>query len=540
MHTLPYTWHGREIFLQIWDVSSAEVDAAQSSLHVLLCDQLDGIFFVFNVHRVSSIAAIDKWRHHLGKYVSAKEIPFFLISHKADLLQKRVMASDDIEAYAQAAGYKGWIWTVGRPSFGENERKPAVMHALERMVDQIDTNRTVMGSMKPKKQEKDLLQRYENDRGLDVVHTDDALHEFSMSLLRIPTKAITTLPREEKTQTPEEMSMEKQPPKHSYGGSWLMGNHKGMYLHLTSDSIIAPDESDLESEDKEDTYDFPFAKAKYLDDSRANEARNVIEGDSESELEDSGINADEDDDSEAWKFFAGSISRTKAEEILSTKEEGSFLLRRKDAQTLVLSYVGPSHIHHALIEYNRQRYYVGSSKSAQVSFSTLSRCLRSVRKYAFRGLVFARNVEFRVGTTEDAVLEHDLEVHERANQRVLGSPTAWRTRAHSGSGSSTASQRPSKDHGLQAHQEHVQIPPKTKIDELSTLFFEQLEARLTNLPVDQSTTLLEMAASEKKEWKSNQSMNAELQWRRLVRSMEAWNRIMVNLELPISIATAKS
>lgn len=98
---LPYTHKGEALLLKIWDVSSFEVDAAAASLHALLCEGLDGVFFVFNVHRVSSIAAVDKWRHIIGKYVSAKEIPFFLLSHKADLLQKRVMISDDIAAYAQ-------------------------------------------------------------------------------------------------------------------------------------------------------------------------------------------------------------------------------------------------------------------------------------------------------------------------------------------------------------------------------------------------------------------------------------------------------
>jgi hypothetical protein len=102
--TLPYTYKGESLLLHIWDVSSFEVDSAASSLHSLICEGLDGIFFVFNVHRVSSIAAIDKWRHNIGKHISAKEIPFFLLSHKADLLQKRVMISDDIAAYARVSG----------------------------------------------------------------------------------------------------------------------------------------------------------------------------------------------------------------------------------------------------------------------------------------------------------------------------------------------------------------------------------------------------------------------------------------------------
>lgn len=98
---MPYKHKHEEVLLHLWDVSSAEIDANASALHSLICEDLDGIFFVFNVHRVSSIAAIDKWRHCLAKYTSAREIPFFLLSHKADLLQKRVMTSDDIASYAR-------------------------------------------------------------------------------------------------------------------------------------------------------------------------------------------------------------------------------------------------------------------------------------------------------------------------------------------------------------------------------------------------------------------------------------------------------
>lgn len=103
VHALAFTdkSSGEEVLLHLWDVSSAEVDAGAASLHSLLCDGLDGVFFVFNVHRVSSIAAVDKWRHCLAKHTSAREIPFFLLSHKADLLQKRVMTSDDIASYAR-------------------------------------------------------------------------------------------------------------------------------------------------------------------------------------------------------------------------------------------------------------------------------------------------------------------------------------------------------------------------------------------------------------------------------------------------------
>lgn len=37
----------------------------------------------------------------------------------------------------QTAGYRGWMWTVGRSNFGENDKNPAVMNALARMVELI-------------------------------------------------------------------------------------------------------------------------------------------------------------------------------------------------------------------------------------------------------------------------------------------------------------------------------------------------------------------------------------------------------------------
>jgi hypothetical protein len=46
------------------------------------------------------------------------------------------------------------------------------------------------------------------------------------------------------------------------------------------------------------------------------------------------------------------------------KEEGTFLVRRKDARTLVLSYKGndDANVHHVLIEFQDQKFYIGSAK----------------------------------------------------------------------------------------------------------------------------------------------------------------------------------
>lgn len=593
--SVPYQHRGQELLLHLWDVSSAEVDASAASLHALLCEDLDGIFFVFNVHRVSSIAAIDKWRHCLAKYLSPKEIPCFLISHKADLLQKRVMTSEDIAAYAQAAGYKGWMWTVGRANFGENEKNPAVREALERMVEFICKDRIATEHLRLARLAKPVgvLETAGNPAPLEIIQTEDALHHFSTSLLRIPTKAITTLPRDENMMPINEKldpndGEEKQADKaavsaalrtdkrsSNYGGNWILGNDKGVYLRATNSSLLGNDETDDDSESVEE-FTFPFSNSRQLNEEEDAAAtaearrREKEEEDLERRREEEKAERDRRNDQEAWHFFAGSISRAHAEELLANREQGTFLLRRKDAQTLILSYVGADHVHHVLIEFSGQRYHIGSSKTSQsTSFTTLWKCLRSVRRYAYRGLVFSRNVDFSVVNKQELVIEDASFASGSATDATTpsGVPmtpgSIWRTRTRSGSSSSlgdrssnsnsrqasptTATRKARHTPGLQANQEQVQIPPQTRVDELSGEFYDHLAERLSYLAQLQKAEtpqaddklslsediapLLEMVAEEKSALRQVRGGNAETQWRQLVKNMEAWNRIVMNLEL---------
>ncbi|KAE8998867.1 hypothetical protein PF011_g14873 [Phytophthora fragariae] len=589
--SVTYKHRGQELLLQLWDVSSAEVDASASSLHSLLCEDLDGIFFVFNVHRVSSIAAIDKWRHCLSRFLSPKEVPCFLISHKADLLQKRVMTSDDIAAYARAAGYKGWMWTVGKPNFGENEKNPAVREALERMVEFICRDRIATEHIRLARLAKPMgiLETSGNPAPLEVIQTEDALHHFSTSLLRIPTKAITTLPRdenmmpinekpypnegEEKSAAPALRSDNRAP---TYGGNWILGNNKGVYLRATNSSLLGNDETDDDSESVEE-FQFPFSGSRQINEEEDAAAaaetrrREKEEEDLERRREEEKAERDRRNDQEAWHFFAGSISRAQAESLLANREQGTFLLRRKDAQTLILSYMGPDHVHHVLIEFSNQKYHIGSSKASQATpFSTLWKCLRSVRRYAYRGLVFSCNVDFSVVNKQELILEDDIIASGSATDATTPSaapttPSIWRTRTRSGSSSSFSERSNSSNSrqaspttdprksrhtpGLQANQEQVKIPPQARIDELSGEFYDHLAERLSYLVAQQKAEtpegdgddksrlsediapLLEMVAQEKSELRQVRGNNAETQWRQLVKNMEAWNRIVMNLEL---------
>ncbi|CAI5739296.1 unnamed protein product [Peronospora destructor] len=567
--TITYKHREQELLLHIWDVSSAEVDTSGSSLHSLLCEDLDGIFFVFNVHRVSSIAAIDKWRHCLSKYLSPKETPCFLLSHKADLLQKRVMKSDDIAAYARAAGYKGWMWTVGKANFGENEKNLAVRKALERMVEFICRNRIATEHIRLRclTRPQGILETFGNPTPLEIIQTDDALHQFSTSLLRTPTKAITTLSRDESmmpinerfnsndeeekedanVQIAAALRTDNRAP--TYGGSWILGTDKGVYLRATNSSLLGNDETDDDSESVEE-FQFPFSGSRQINEEEdavaaaESRRREKVEEALERRKEEEKAERDRRNDQEAWQFFAGSISRGHAEALLDNREPGTFLLRRKDAQTLVLSYLGPDHVHHVLIEFSNQRYHIGSSRaSLATSFTSLWKCLRSVRRYAYRGLVFTRNVDFSVVNKHELVLEN-----ESASWGVLILLRLLSSNSRQAS-PTTAPQKARRTPGLQADQEQVKIPPQTCIDELSGEFYDHLAERLTYLAEQQKTSmpegdgdgnislcedigpLLKMVAQEKRELREVRSSNAENQWRQLVKNMEAWNRIVMNLEL---------
>jgi hypothetical protein len=456
-----------------------------------------------------------------------------------------------------------------------------------------------------------------------IVQTDDSIHRFSTSLLRIPMKAITTFPREDHPQLEDRdqhqviekqqnvTELKKQVTKDqivspvsfassvggfettrsSFAGDWMLGENKGVYLTVTDESVLTKYDSEEEEEEEEegeedkekknDVDELEKEQNKNHEDQKEEEntteeaeddAPTVRESnldakeqdehlEKEKESEDIGLKSpvgsqSQQEEEDCWRFFAGTIDRVHAEAILKGRPEGSFLLRRKDANTLILSYMGEAstfQIHHALIEFSNQRYHVGSSKTSKASFLSLSKCLRSVRKYAYRGLVFKRSVYFRVATAKKT-LSSLAQVHEEDEENDLSASNndstqrAWRTRAvSSGSSASISStttstpnrsprctkqtHRSSVEPGLQAKQEEVKIPPKERIDQLSISFYEQLETRLKHFDTLSAKPLLEILQKEKQQGisKKKTTQSAELQWRQLVKNMDTWNRIVMNM-----------
>lgn len=180
---------------------------------------------------------------------------------------------------------------------------------------------------------------------------DDALHKLSTALLRIPTRAITTLPRGEDMQPINEKfdpdadanarveviadSDEKSAEGASaqpadFGGNWIMGTEKGVYLRVTNRSIVANDETDEESDAMEE-FQFPFSRSKLINAGADEDGRDGDEDDDDEEerkreaeeevlerrREEERREQDLHNDQLAWSFFAGSISRVRAEAILA-------------------------------------------------------------------------------------------------------------------------------------------------------------------------------------------------------------------------------
>ena len=131
-----------------------------------------------------------------------------------------------------------------------------------------------------------------------------------------------------------------------------------------------------------------------------------------------------------------------------------------------------------------------------------------MRRYAYRGLVFTRNVNFSVVNKHKLVLENESAPcgSTDAATPTLAPMTSsiWRTRTRSGSSSSQggrssssnsrqasptkAPQQVRRTPGLQADQEQVKIPPQTRIDELSGEFYDHLAERLMYLAKQQQKT----------------------------------------------------
>lgn len=133
--------------------------------------------------------------------------------------------------------------------------------------------------------------------------------------------------------------------------------------------------------------------------------------------------------------------------------------------------------------------------SNSTAFSSLWKCLRSVRRYASCGLIFSRNRDFNVVNKEELSLESD-ETGMNATTYPM-TPSVWRARTRSGSSSSQgdrsasssrqaspvtgARKQPRRLPGLQASQENVVIPPQNQVEELRKSFYEQLTQRLQHV-----------------------------------------------------------
>ena len=134
-----------------------------------------------------------------------------------------------------------------------------------------------------------------------------------------------------------------------------------------------------------------------------------------------------------------------------------------------------------------------------------------MRRYAYRGLGFARNARFSVLHKNELLPEDKSALyvsipHNATHIVEPAVPSVWHTRTQSGSSSSLGEHSNSSNShqmspiaalwqarhtpSLQANQEQVDIPPQTCIDELSGEFYDHLAERLAHLAEQQKTEKL--------------------------------------------------
>lgn len=266
---------------------------------------------------------------------------------------------------------------------------------------------------------KGILETSGNPAPLEVIQTEDALHHFSTSLLRIPTKAITTLPRDENmmpinekpnpnegeeksaadTHVAAALRSDKRAP--TYGGNWILGNDKGcICVPRTAVSLettrLTMTRSLLKSFSSRSRARGSSTKRKMLLQqlrlAGARRKRRTLKG-AEKKRRRNGIDVTTrrrgisslavlaapklSHFSRKLRHFgsSGGLATNRFIVMSRNREQGTFLLRRKDAQTLILSYRGPGHVHHVLIEFSNQKYHIGSSKVSSPSTDSVLRLL---------------------------------------------------------------------------------------------------------------------------------------------------------------------
>jgi len=120
--------------LQLWDIAGQERFGNMTRVYYR---EAVGAFVVFDVTRISTFEAVNKWKNDLDTKVmlpSGKAIPTVLLGNKADQAKTGLSQNkEEMDRYCQERGFSAWYETSAKANVGINE-------AAKFLVDEILKN----------------------------------------------------------------------------------------------------------------------------------------------------------------------------------------------------------------------------------------------------------------------------------------------------------------------------------------------------------------------------------------------------------------
>jgi Ras-related protein Rab-32 len=108
--------------LQLWDIAGQERFGNMTRVYY---KEAVGAFIVFDVTRVSTFEAVQKWKHDIDSKVhlpNGDKVPVVLLANKCDLAKEGLVKnSNQMDQYCDEKGFVGWFETSAKENLNINQ-----------------------------------------------------------------------------------------------------------------------------------------------------------------------------------------------------------------------------------------------------------------------------------------------------------------------------------------------------------------------------------------------------------------------------------
>eukprot|EP00039_Didymoeca_costata_P017953 m.331500 g.331500 ORF g.331500 m.331500 type:complete len:212 (+) comp16742_c0_seq1:156-791(+) len=108
--------------LQLWDIAGQERFGNMTRVYY---KEAVGAFIVFDVTRVSTFEAVQKWKHDIDSKVhlgNGDKVPVVLLANKCDLAKEGLVKnSAQMDQYCEEKGFVGWFETSAKENLNINQ-----------------------------------------------------------------------------------------------------------------------------------------------------------------------------------------------------------------------------------------------------------------------------------------------------------------------------------------------------------------------------------------------------------------------------------